>query len=143
MGHVRRTACASAVVVVVAGCGGDGGGRAGHEALRTACDRGSAAVAKLGPVAGLRDVAPVLHTLIDVERSALEAVTGVEGADDPLAARLRGAIVSAERVLSAVAQADPLRTRTMSPLRTAVPAARRAVTGARELVRELCRRAAA
>jgi hypothetical protein len=70
---------------------------------------------------------------VALEQQALDAV----GGDDPLAPQLTDATIVAERVLAQV-DADPLRTRTMGPLRTVVPATRRAVATARELVAALC-----
>jgi hypothetical protein len=84
-------------------------------------------------------VAPSLRKVVAVERQAREAV----GEGDPLARRLSGAIAAAQRVLALLERTDPLLMQTMSPLRTGVPDVRRSVATARELVGELCRRAAA
>jgi hypothetical protein len=77
--------------------------------------------------------------VIAVEREAREAV----GEGDPLGVRLSAAIASAERVIALIERTDPLLMQMMSPLRTGVPDVRRSVGIARELVGELCRRAAA
>ena len=69
-----------------------------------------------------------------MERRALTAV----GEGDPLAARLRVSVASAERTLGQIEGTDPLRLQTMSPLRTGVPDARRSVETARALLEELC-----
>jgi hypothetical protein len=79
------------------------------------------------------DAGPALRAVVAAERAALDTV----GGDDPLAGRLRGAIAAAQRALSSVA-ADPLRSRSMSPTATVVPAANRSIAAARTLADELC-----
>jgi hypothetical protein len=128
-------ACALALAGPLAGCGS--GSQTRDDARREACAAGRATLAGIGPVKLLADVAPALRAVVGVERQALAAVS----ADDPLDPGLRAGISSAERLLATIA-ADPLRTRTMSPLRTGVQAARRSVATAGELIGELCRRAA-
>ena len=118
----------AAAVAFLAGCGGS------SDHAQKACGEDRSALAQLAPVRRLADAETALRAVVAVERDALTAV----GGGDKLAPRLRAAIVSAERALAAV-EADPLRTRTMSPLRTGVPAARRALATARQLVAELCR----
>ena len=117
-----------AAAALLAGCGGR------PDRAQKACGDDRSALAKLPPVHRLADAATGLRAALAAERDALAAV----GGDDPLAPRLRGAIVTAEQALAGV-EADPLRTPTMSPLRTGVPAARRAVATARQLLAELCR----
>jgi hypothetical protein len=91
------------------------------------------AVAALPSVRRASDAAPALRAVIAAERSALQTV----GPSDPQAGRLRTSIAAAQRILASIA-ADPLRSRTMSPLRTVVPAANRSIAGARTLANDLC-----
>jgi hypothetical protein len=127
----------AAVAGLLAGCGG--GGQAGAEPLGSACRDGRSALAQVLPVKRLADVAPSLRRVIAVEREALQAV----GDRDQLGVRLSAAIASAQRTLALIERADPLLMQMMSPLRTGVPDVRRSVGIARDLVGELCRRAAA
>jgi hypothetical protein len=121
---------------LLAGCGG--GGQANAEPLRAACRDGRSALAQIGPITRLRDVPPSLRRVVAVERQAREAV----GEGDPLARRLSAAIAATGRVLALVEKTDPLMMQTMSPLRTGVSDVRRSVATARELVGEVCQRAA-
>ncbi len=136
MRHPLWAVWMTGLAMFAAGCGGSG-----HEdrSVRAACANATRAVARIGPVEVLGDVGPALRTTIAAERAALAAVPGASGEGDSLAERLRGGIATAERVLASVERSDPLSTPTMSPLRTAVPAARRAASEARLLVQELCR----
>jgi hypothetical protein len=74
-----------------------------------------------------------LRTVLAAERKALAALPN----DDPLAAELRGSIGRAQRALDSIA-VDPLRSGTMSPTMTVVPATRRVLTEARALVDQIC-----
>ncbi len=85
------------------------------------------------------DALPALRAVLAAERAALAAVLASAGADDPLAAEFRGAIAATERTRASVA-ADPLRSRTMSPVGTVVPSTRRAIAAAKGLTDELCAR---
>ena len=127
---LRSVACAASVALL-AGCGG---GEKNDAAGRAACADGRAALPRIGPVRRLADVAPSLRKVIGVERRVLAAV----GDGDPLTARLRVSVASAERTLAQIERTDPLGLQTMSPLRTGVPDARRSVETARALLEELC-----
>jgi hypothetical protein len=76
----------------------------------------------------------MLRHVVAADRAALETLD----ADDPLAARFRGAKTRAEQVLAAFT-GDPLRSRTMSPTATILPTTRRLVAETRVLRRQFCR----
>ena len=76
----------------------------------------------------------MLRHVVAADRAALETLS----ADDPLAARFRGAKTRAEQALAAFT-GDPLRSRTMSPSATILPTTRRLVAETRVLRRQFCR----
>ncbi len=73
-----------------------------------------------------------------MERRALDDLRRRRLEDDPLATRLQLAIASAQRSLASIEKSDPQKT--MSPIRTGIPDARRAVEAADTLIRALCQR---
>jgi hypothetical protein len=75
----------------------------------------------------------VLRRVVAAERAAL----GTLDADDPLAARFRGAKKRAEQALASFTR-DPLDSLSMSPGATTVPTARRIVLETRSLREQLC-----
>jgi hypothetical protein len=87
----------------------------------------------LGPISRATEAALALRGAINADRAALATLD----ADDPLAARFRGAKARAEQALASFT-GDPLRAGSMSPSTTVLPTARRVVAESRSLRRELC-----
>ena len=109
-------------MTLLAGCGGSSDARA---KACSALDVRTAATAEAA--------SRVLRQVVDAQRAALETLD----ADDPLAARFRGAKTRAEQALAAFT-GDPLRSRTMSPTATILPTARRLVAETRSLRTQFC-----
>jgi hypothetical protein len=126
-----------AAAVVPVGCGGTSSSHG--QALADACRRGTAALTQIPPVTSLADAVPALRQALALERAALGDVKRAAGRTDPLARQIEGAVASASRFLATIQ--GPYAEGTMSPLRTSVPGARRAVAMAHQLVRRLCDRA--
>jgi hypothetical protein len=79
------------------------------------------------------DASRALRSAVAADQAALDALA----ADDPLAARFRGAKARAEQALASFT-GDPLRAGSMSPSATVLPTARRVVAESRSLRSELC-----
>jgi hypothetical protein len=122
-GHRHTVVGALAAALVLAGCGSGSTSSAACKALPD-----------IAPFTHAADAQRALGRVIDADRAALDGL----GADDPLAADFRGALTRAERALASVA-VDPLRSGTMSPTATIVPAAHRSVEEMRSLYARLCR----
>jgi hypothetical protein len=134
----RAAAGLAAVAALVAGCGGTS---SAAPDLSAACTRARATLPQLPAAPDLDDATRALRRVLGAEQRALADLRAGGLANDPLATRLRAAIVSTRRSLVSIEAADPQRT--MAPIRTGVPNARRAAASAEALVTDLCRRARA
>ncbi|MGE5272374.1 MAG: hypothetical protein ACM3QU_01185 [Verrucomicrobiota bacterium] len=111
------------MALVVAGCGGDGGGP-----RSTACS-----ALDIPAVTRAADASRALRSAVAADRAALDVLA----AGDPLAARFRGAKARAEQALASFT-GDPLRSGSMSPSATVLPTAQRVVAETHALRAELC-----
>jgi hypothetical protein len=130
---VRRLALAAALAALLAGCGSHS---ASHKNLNTACDNGHSALAGVASVSDLGSAAIALNRVVRLERHALAELRAAGLGNGQLAGRLSLALMAAERSLAEIQTSDPQKT--MDPIRTGVPAARRAVGSASALVQSLC-----
>jgi hypothetical protein len=111
------------LTAVLSGCGGNGDSRA------QAC-----AALDLRVATTSAGASGTLRAAIAADQAALQSLD----ADDPLAARFRGAKTRAEQALAAFDR-DALDSLSMSPGATILPSARRLVAEAQTLRRLLCR----
>lgn len=111
------------MAAALSGCGGNGNARA---QACTALDFRAATTAA--------EASRTLRAAIAADAAALRSLD----ADDPLAARFRGAKARAEQALASFDR-DSLDSLSMSPGATILPTARRLVAEARTLRRLLCR----
>lgn len=116
----------------VAGCGGGSSAPQVDPQPRACSDALSAAIHAAG-VEEARRAAPALEALLAAELAAQATLEP----GSALAGRFRTEIARARRIRLSI-RVDPLRSGTMSPTATVVPATRRAGTDARRLVEEFC-----
>ncbi len=137
---MRRLASvlAALAAATTTGCGSTSSTRAPD--LTSTCRSERAALVRLSPVTDLGDAERALRELIALERRVLTGLRGTALSGDPLATQLRLSIEAATRSLRAI-RGDAQRT--MDPLRTGQPSARRAIGSADTLLRVLCARSRA
>jgi hypothetical protein len=121
-----------------AGCGSASGN--GRSNLAAACRREQAGLARIAPVRDLGDAETALGAVVALERRVLARVRAAGLADDSLATQLRLSIQAATRSLAEI-RGDAQGA--MDPVRTGVPAARRAVGLADGLLQAACAHARA
>ncbi len=119
------------MVATGAACGSS---QPGSTAPSASCARERAALDRIGPVETLGDASRALRRSIAGERRLLAGFRH----DDPLAPRILQAIAAGKRSLVSIERSDPQKT--MSPIRTGAPDARRAVETLREILRVFCGR---
>jgi hypothetical protein len=109
--------------VLAAGCGGGG-----SDGRSEAC-----LLLDIGPISRTAEASRALRGAVNADRAALASLD----ADDPLAARFRGAKATAEQALASFSS-DPLRSGSMSPTTTLLPTAQRVIAETRSLRKDLC-----
>ncbi len=131
MTRVGIAGMAAGLVLLAAACGG-GSGSQQRTNLAAVCDEHQAALARIGTPVGLDGAAKALRAVIAADQDLLAALDG----HDALAAKVHASEQSAKRGLASIERTDP--DRSMSPLRTGQASGRRAVDGARALLRQAC-----